>query len=195
MLADEGSVGWRFWDRWASGEWEPHTKAAIDRFVDGGTFVDIGAWVGPTVLWAAERAGRVVAVEADPAALDMLTRNVDGLGNVDIVAVAIGDRDGLTTIGVGGDSMSRTGDGDHVVRCVTVPTLWAEHGIRDVQLVKVDVEGAEAEFLSGAAPFLRDVGAPVLLSTHPWAPLDVEAVLAGWSLDRLSDWEWLVTPC
>jgi FkbM family methyltransferase len=195
MLADEGSIGWGFWDRWASGEWEPETHAAIDSIVDGGTYVDIGAWVGPTVLWAAPLAERVVAVEADPAALTMLAANLDGLTNVDIVAVAIAEYDGTTTIGVGGDSMSRTGEGDHTVRCVTLPTLWAEQTITDVALVKIDVEGAEREIIPAAADFLHDVGAPVLISTHPWAPFDIAAALDGWDLTRLSEWEWLVTPC
>jgi FkbM family methyltransferase len=195
MIADEGSNRWGFWDRWADGRWEPETKQTIERFVDGGTFVDIGAWVGPTALWAAPLASRVIAVEADPTALAMLAKNVDGLTNVDIVAVAIADYDGTTTIGVGGDSMSRTGEGDHAVQCMTLPTLWAKHAITDVDLIKIDVEGAEAQFFPGVVDFLADIGAPVLLSTHPWDPLDVVSVTPGWTHERLTDWEWLVSPC
>src|SRR3712207_221008 len=66
-----------FWDRVEAGRWEPETLAAIDRLVDHRTtFLDLGAWVGPTALYAAGIARRVVAAEADPAALDQLRRNL-----------------------------------------------------------------------------------------------------------------------
>jgi hypothetical protein len=53
----------RFWqDYFASGTWEAFTLDTIDTYVTpDSTYVDIGAWVGPTVLWAARRGGRVVA--------------------------------------------------------------------------------------------------------------------------------------
>ena len=73
-VADEQPT---FWERVAGGRWEPGTLAAIDRLVDRRTtFLDLGAWVGPTTLYAAAVARRVIAVEADPAALDQLQRNL-----------------------------------------------------------------------------------------------------------------------
>ena len=109
-----------FWDRVAAGRWEPDTLAVIDEIVDDRTtFVDLGAWVGPTALYAAAIARRVVAVEADPAALDQLRRNLAAnpelAARVEVVPRAVHARDGHVTLGARrkpGDSMSSTLLGD-----------------------------------------------------------------------------------
>jgi FkbM family methyltransferase len=194
MRCDPLNAEWGFWDRWADGRWEPETKQTIERHVNGGTFVDIGAWIGPTALWASPHAGRVVAVEADPTAFDMLADNVRECGNVELVPVAVADFDGVTTITAAGDSMSRTGHGGAEVRCVTVETLFTEHGITTADLIKVDIEGAEREVLAQAESFLRAFGAPILLSVHAWAPWG-HNLLPGWHVEVLEPHEWLVTPC
>jgi predicted nicotinamide N-methyase len=105
-----------FWDRVEAGCWESGTLTVIDQLVDRGTtFLDLGAWVGPTALYAAGRARRVIAVEADPAALAQLERNLaanpDLAPCIEVVARAIHAREGPVTLGVRrkpGDSMSST---------------------------------------------------------------------------------------
>lgn len=193
MLCDPLNAEWQFWDRWADGRWEPETRACIEQHVTGGTFVDIGAWIGPTVLWAAPLASRVVAVEADPTAMEMLRHNTADLG-VEYVACAVADYDGETTITTAGDSMSRIGHGGVTVPCWTIETLFTEHGIDSADLIKMDIEGAEREVIAQAEPFLRRFGAPVLLSVHPWAPWHKD-LLPGWEREPLAPHEWLVTPC
>jgi len=194
MRCDPLNTEWGFWDRWADGRWEPETKQTIEELVNGGTFVDIGAWIGPTALWASPHASRVVAVEADPTAYDMLTDNVAECDNVQLVPVAVADFDGITMITIAGDSMSRTGQGGIEVRCVTVETLFTEQAITDVDLIKIDIEGAEREVLAEAEPFLRSVGAPILLSVHAWAPWSRD-LLPGWDVEVLEPHEMLVRPC
>lgn len=196
--ADANSLAWKFWDHWADGRWEPTTHRTIVEHCHGGTFVDIGAWVGPTSIWAAQAGySRIVAVEPDVMAFFMLRENVRDLP-VEIVDVAVWDHNGTVSIEQRGDSMSQVdlANPDHPTtpaRCVTFETLFREHRIENVDLIKIDVEGAEARIIPQAAPFLREVGAPIHLSTHPWNPLDW-SVLDGWTVERLGDDEWLVTP-
>lgn len=192
-LCDPLNTEWGFWDRWEDGRWEPETKACIEQYVRGGTFVDIGAWIGPTVLWAAPHASRIVAVEADPTAMQMLRHNTADL-SVEYVEAAVADCDGETTITTDGDSMSRIGGGGVTVPCMTIETLFHSLAITGADLIKMDIEGAEREVIAQAEPFLRRIGAPVLLSVHPWAPWHKD-LLPGWEREALQPHEWLVTPC
>lgn len=192
-LVDEKNGEWGFWDRWADGRWEPETKATIERFCSGGTFVDIGAWIGPTTIWAAPHAARVIAIEADPTAFAMLQANTADLANVDYVPCAVSDTDGYTHITTNGDSESRIGAEGAEVACLTVESLFESWCIDSADLIKMDIEGAEREVLAQAEPFLREFGAPILLSIHPWAPWDRD-LLPGWKREVLEPHEWLVTP-
>lgn len=199
LVADANSIAWGFWDHWLDGRWEPRTHEVIQQCCKGGTFVDIGAWVGPTALWAVDAGySRIVAVEPDPLAFEMLAVNTIEMPMVERYPFAVADRDGSVNIERRGDSMSRTDaeDPDHPTvraRCLTFESLFARLRIENVDLIKIDTEGAEARIIPQAEPFLRTVGAPVHLSTHPWAPLDWSC-LDGWTVEQLGDDEWLVTP-
>ena len=95
--------------------------AVFERFLRPGTrYVDLGAWIGPTVLLAAPSVARVVCVEPDPVAYAALTGNLSlNAGATTKTAafqVAAGPLDGtvtLTSEGEGGSSKSsvaRSGD-------------------------------------------------------------------------------------
>ena len=130
----------------------------------GGTVVDVGANIGIYTQLAAQLVGdhgRVVAFEPGPA-LPRLRAVTAGLRNVDVVAAALGQRAGAAVMHVpahqAGLASLRSG-ADHVdarsVRvlrldeCETVPH-------REIDLVKVDVEGYEGEVLLGADTLYRD---------------------------------------
>ncbi|HYI90344.1 MAG TPA: FkbM family methyltransferase [Beijerinckiaceae bacterium] len=167
-----------FWDRVAAGRWEPDTLAVIDAIVDDRTtFVDLGAWVGPTALYAAAIARRVVAVEADPAALDQLRRNLavnpELAARVEVVPRAVHARDGHVTLGARrkpGDSMSSTllGNAGRTWQAATLTPgeLAAMLSADERVVVKIDIEGGEYDLLPSLAPLLARTEA-VLVSFHP----------------------------
>ena len=185
--------GWNFWGDYESGSWEPGTRARIEEFVSAdSTYVDIGAWIGPTVLWAAPLCKRVVAVEPDPVARACLAANCAHYRHIDIVGAAIGPETGraqFTPHSSGwGASMSRlVGAGVPIsstwstdlaeeVDCYTLPDLFELYAIEDVALLKMDIEGGEAEILEEVCPFLAERGIPFLCSLHKdwWnAPVDM----------------------
>jgi FkbM family methyltransferase len=167
-----------FWDRVEAGRWEPGTLALIDRLVDGGTtFLDLGAWVGPTALYAAARARRVLAVEADPAALEQLKRNLavnpDLAQRIEVVAGAIHAHQGPVTLGArrkAGDSMSSTllAGSEHTWTAAAItPAQLAQRLRPDERLIiKMDIEGAEYALLPHLGPLL-DCADAILVAFHP----------------------------
>ena len=66
-----------FWDVVQNGQWEPKTFAIIERHCSPDhVFIDIGAWIGPTTLFAAGIAKHVYAVEPDPVSVVALKKNI-----------------------------------------------------------------------------------------------------------------------
>ena len=58
-------------------EFEPHTIALLNAFVDSSSVVaDVGANIGLTTLFLAEKARKVVAFEPSPSTFEILERNV-----------------------------------------------------------------------------------------------------------------------
>lgn len=190
---------WSFWDHWELGEFEPDTLDAVDRFAKpGATFLDIGAWVGNVSLWAARQYAHVVAVEPDPAAAAVLRRNTEAnYTNITVFEGAINAHTGTCYIAPHSDgwgsSMTRVADEGTEVPCLTFPDLFDLYDIEDCSLVKMDCEGSEGAILEHAAPFLANLGIPLLVAMHEdWWPrpvepswfdgfATVEGIIGGWN--------------
>lgn len=168
--------GYDFWDEWENNAWEQNTLDVVDRLVEPGSeFVDIGAWIGPVSLWASRLAGRVISVEPDPTALRYLAKNIRGNAkNVQVIKGAIDAHTGYTTIAPHpedgwGSSMTRIATEGKRVPCWTLPDLFDVLDIEGCSLVKMDIEGAESIVLPQIAPFLAQLGIPLLVAMHePW---------------------------
>jgi FkbM family methyltransferase len=167
-----------FWRRVEAGEWEPDTLAFLDAEIDARTtFLDLGAWVGPTALYAAFAAERVVAVEADPAALDQLARNLATnpplSGKIEVIPRAVHPSPGRVRLGARrkpGDSMSSvllassgpTFEADAITPAELLPLTTTSARL----VVKIDLEGAEYALLPHLKALL-DRAEAVHLSLHP----------------------------
>ena len=69
-----------FWQEVASGAWESDTFAIFDRFLDQQhSYIDIGTWIGPTLLYGCQLARRTYGLEPDPIAFAELEANLEGL--------------------------------------------------------------------------------------------------------------------
>jgi FkbM family methyltransferase len=152
------------WHLWAFGGYETHLAELFERLAGpGDTCIDVGANVGVHTVRLAKLVGddgRVIAVEADPAMVPRVTRNVrlNGLRNVRVVHAAASDH--------GGDSvlLYRPAETDpNQGRASLLPHSYLTGGaislttvtIDDlaegpVSLVKIDVEGHEREVVMGA---------------------------------------------
>jgi len=162
------------------GSFEPNEFAFLDRVLKPGmVFVDVGANDGYYTLFAARRvgpSGRVVAAEPSSRERAHLQRNLgrNGLDNVTVVPAAIGAASGLADLHLAhgvhaGHNTLGSFAHDDVVRASLerVPiepldAVIARLGLAQVDFVKIDVEGAEARVIAGAATVLKAMR-PILL--------------------------------
>jgi FkbM family methyltransferase len=155
-----------FWARVEAGTWEPGLLALLaDRLRPGTTFIDLGAWVGPTSLIAAAHEAQVIALEADPAAIDQfqanLAANPDIARKVALLPVAISAH--ATPLRMAprrkpGDSMSSAllagADGTWTVPAITPADLAVLCANAADVVIKLDIEGGEYDILPAMAPLL-----------------------------------------
>jgi FkbM family methyltransferase len=150
------------------GSFEPNEFAFLDGVLRRGmVFVDVGANDGYYTLFAARRVGstgRVVAVEPSTRERTNLQHNLERnrLDNVSIVPAALGAAPGSADLhlatgahaghntlgsfahdGVVAESLER-------VKVETLDDTVARLGLKRVDFVKIDVEGAEASVIAGA---------------------------------------------
>ena len=169
----------KFWRKASAGAWEPETFAVLDKYLSPDSdYLDIGAWIGPTVLYGARRARHVWCFEPDPTAFRHLAWNLDlnDIRNVSAFGVALSDQFGVARMasvrGEPGDSTSSLlHDGAHGSDALTI--AWdqfeATNDLSGVTLVKMDIEGAEFFVLPTLLPWLKTARPTLYLSLH--APL------------------------
>jgi FkbM family methyltransferase len=169
-----------FWDLVEVGVWEPGTFAVIDRLLrPGSTYIDIGAWIGPTVLWAAATGATVIAFEPDPVAYaelrHNLTLNPDLAARVTTHPVALFDRDGsmpLTAdshgLGRSVSTLVRQGSTSAMARVTTADgrRVADSSDFAACALLKIDIEGGEYRLLRRLFPYLQRHRPPILVAVH-----------------------------
>lgn len=160
-----------FWKIFADGTWEPSTFRIFDKFLDPDKiFVDIGAWIGPTALYAAPRSKKVFAFEPDPVAFQSLVMNLalNRADNVVPYPVAVAKEWGGIPFGAKtgyGDSMSSQiwAKGDKEVPAVSLSAILV-----DLQpgFIKIDIEGGEKFLFKGSRLLLEQIKPTLHLSLH-----------------------------
>jgi FkbM family methyltransferase len=157
---------------------------------------DLGANVGYTAIDLALQYpnATIVAVEPEPTNAHILRLNTAAFPQVEVVEAGVWPRSAeLAVEDVGNDrwgfQVREVGAGEGDVRAVTVPELIEQVGARSVDLLKLDIEGAEHELLNENTEWLERVRT-VLIEFHevrPGATATSEAVLARYGFDRRSE--------
>jgi FkbM family methyltransferase len=164
------------------GTWDPFlTQFIEENLKPGDVFLDVGAHVGYFTLLAARRVtgtGTVLSIEPNPQALEQLRQNVarSRLANVLIADTACGDSYDPVRLYLHTESNSSmaslsaanaTGGAAVDVRCTPLDSLCQDRGLHRVDLVKIDVEGAELSVLRGMKRILRDIRPVIVLELEP----------------------------
>jgi len=171
-----------FWGKVEKNTWERDTFNIFDRFIDSDTvYFDIGAWIGPTVLYAAQLAKKAFAFEPDPVAFGILKENTElnvsaGWSNrITLYNKAVAIEEGFMNIGSksgGGDSLSSSLFADKEtswkVETVAIPALIESNGLKgNKMLFKIDIEGGEYTLIPSLNKTLSENNAVLFLSFHP----------------------------
>lgn len=154
------------------GSFEPNEFAFLDRVLKPGmVFVDVGANDGYYTLFAAQRvgpSGRVLAVEPSTRERANLERNIarNSLGNVTVIPLALGATCGTAELRLaqsahsGHNTLGRfANDGVQAesveqVKVCMLDALASEVDLDRIDVMKIDVEGAEASVIAGAREVL-----------------------------------------
>ncbi|MFQ6030042.1 MAG: FkbM family methyltransferase [Dehalococcoidia bacterium] len=172
------STAWTFY----RGDYERETTETVRSLLKPGmTFVDLGANLGYFTILASrlvEPEGRVYAFEPEPALRDSLTRNVQANDCSDtavVVPKAVSDTCGtallhLNELYSGAYSLFPTRNTTNTVEIETVTSDAFFQGLNwpTVDLLKMDVEGAEYHTLVGMRELLRrNPGAKLIVEFTP----------------------------
>ena len=128
--------------------------------------VDAGANVGMSAVFFAQRypKAKIIAVEPDAKNFAVLLKNSQLFPCIVPVNAALWNSDGIVSMhDGGGGSWGMQVREDRApavtVRSITLRTLLEEYAIEHVDLLKLDVEGAECEILQSASGWINHVSA------------------------------------
>ena len=166
-----------FWDLFDNGDWEAELLQLLAyKLKPDSVYVDIGSWIGPTVLTAAQYSDHVYAVEPDEVAYPALLKNIEAnpllAPKISTDKLAIMNYNGWADLGVQGEegnSMSSVLSHETTkrVRCIILSNYLRYKQIDKVDMIKIDTEGAELYILPQLAAIWKDIGEPTIhLSIH-----------------------------
>jgi len=148
----------------------------------GESFLDIGAYMGYGTLRVRQFLGKeapIIAIEAHPGNTSLLRRNIEANGatNISIVPRAVWKERTMLRMSTKGRQANTLLDGivsdsdvhEVKVEADTVSNILEEHGMRELGLISITINGAEPEAVKSLKPFLANSRSPRLS-------------LAGWYL-------------
>jgi FkbM family methyltransferase len=199
-------------DLWHVLPWREHAIVSVfhDKLQPGDTFIDAGANIGVYTVLAARLVGtngKVIAVEMMPNTADQLAHNLalNSITNVTVCRAALSNMSGqivtaVVTPGKYGQASIAKGSADDAavrleVRTTTLDELTSD--LSSVRLIKMDLEGAEAVGLQGAAKLLQKSD---FLIYESWGkshsdsnPVDSCLRQAEYVLNRIDGNNWLAS--
>src|ERR671921_1565097 len=183
---------YKFYCRINKADFMTREDGIIEHFTpkQGDIVVDIGAHIGRYTVIASKRVGangKVIAIEADPSNFEMLNRNIElnRLENITTMNYAAFSKETKLKLYLpAGDIFTKYNtimsnwiwvkpeDKYVEVNANTLDNLLQQIGIKQVNWIKIDVEGAEFEVLKGAHNLLLNSKNIVLLMEVHGSPND-----------------------
>ncbi len=175
----------------ALGRYEPSKHDALRKFLPaGGTLVDVGVNKGDFTLLGARIAGQegtVLAFEPEPRNCHWIKKSLElnGYENVRLFEMALSDENGTGQLHLGRKSgWHSLIPGSDGVGVISVETRRLDDCLSQIDwdgtidVLKIDVEGADLRVLSGASETLANTpNITVLLDIHPHLGVNPREVL------------------
>jgi FkbM family methyltransferase len=199
-------VDWKLHRAFVYDSWEPEVTQAIDdRTRAGMTVVDIGAQSGFYTLLLSKRVGsdgRVFAFEPLPANFRILEENMvlNDIQNVTVRREAVGDRSGEISFHfpieepslVAGPVLPTDATGEFLVDCVSLDDFALREKLH-IDLIKMDVEGAEGSVVEGALGTIEQFRPILIIELHDAGnrprqhPVPIRLQALGYSVHWLNE--------
>ncbi len=151
----------------SSGKFEPlQSKRFINSVKQGDVVLDIGANIGYYSILASKlvgKKGKVYAFEPDPQNIKLLYKNIklNNCRNITVIEAALGSKKGKLDLiqdlsNPGESKLSKKNIANSVkVKVLTLDQFVKTEKIKKIDLIKIDVEGAEPDVLKGSIKTLR----------------------------------------
>lgn len=135
------------------------------------TIIDAGANIGLASIYFSNKFpdAKIIAIEPEESNLEVLRRNIALYGNIILVCGALWHKNTKInlvdpSIGKWGfvaqaqdDAEKRYGDSVCEVKGMTVDTIMREQGIDHIDILKIDIEGAEREVFRDSSSWIEKV--------------------------------------
>lgn len=174
---------YNFWNMYMNGIWEHGTLKIFDKFIDKNhSYIDIGSYIGPTVLYGCQLAKHCFAIEPDPIAFQELKNNIelnDHLkSHITLSRYCISNSIGTAKLfspterlEYGGAGVSSLIDLEGYknfweVQTTTVQQFIRSFSITDCNFIKIDIEGAEFDMIPSMSDYLKNQKPVVLIELH-----------------------------
>jgi len=190
-----------WWFRSFINDWEPNTFKIIKNYakqvgpnIVKNTYIDIGSWIGPTVLFAANFYERVIAIEPDPVAFQKLENNisVNSYDNITVINKALTIINDTIQFGGNGclgnsESTMLVNNKQYITECwggrwtkeereqniidvegITLNKLLNDYDIdpKTIALIKMDIEGGEFILIPDIINVLYKYNITLFISIH-----------------------------
>ena len=134
------------------------------------TIVDAGANIGLASVYFANRwpHARIIAVEPDPENFEILQENVKFYHNIIPVQAAVWKKNARLNLfdpGGGSWAMQTKVASDGCVEGLTIPEIMRRFDLTRIDILKMDIEGAEKEVFKHHEEWISHVGS-IAIETH-----------------------------
>ena len=157
-----------------------------DQAKEANVIYDIGGFSGIYGLLAAKvnPNARILIFEPDVINAEHIRKNIkaNGLSNCEVDEAAVSDVPGTARFSQGGSSGERLSEWGREVRVETLDDL------PPANLIKIDVEGAEAKVIAGGKHALQKKP-KIMLEIHPWGLSEADQEQM-WSTLRGLGYQW-----
>ena len=180
---------YKFWKEYVHGGWEDGIFKIFDKFLDKNhSYIDIGSYIGPTVLYGSQLAKHCFAIEPDPIAFQELKNNIelnDHLkSHITLSKYCITDSVGVTKLFTSGRLKDGGGSGSTLfpdlddgfvdqnkmnfweVQTITMQKFIQSLSITDCNFIKIDIEGAEFNLIPSMSDYIKNQKPTLLIEIH-----------------------------
>lgn len=130
--------------------------------------VDAGAYIGLSSVYFAARypEAKIIAIEPERTNFDILVRNIESFTNIVSIQAALWNEETeLSLYDPGRDhwgyqtiNSNSEGELKQTVPSVTIETIMRDHNVDFIDILKLDIEGAEKEVLGFSSNWIHKVG-------------------------------------